>query len=125
MKKLVQRVVEINPVIESIPEKLQKFLDDKSKDGWEYSGQIGMFYVFKRWEEETQVVQNEGGYGGYNPGYQTYNPNQGYRPYPNFQQFNPQPTPQTYFNPNNFGVRVEPENNNKKICGSNPFDEED
>lgn len=57
MRKLVQKLVDIDPVILSNPEGLQRRLDEMSSKGWEYSGQIGLYYVFKRWEEETKVYE--------------------------------------------------------------------
>lgn len=124
MRKLVQKVVDINPSIESIPSRLQEFLDNMSRDGWEYCGQIGMSCVFKRWEEEPVVCQDRRNYGStpYTP-YNNSNYQGGYRPYtPNFQPYqnhNPQPYP---YNPSNFGTRVDPGEDNK-IYSTNPFED--
>ena len=105
----------------SSPERLQKYFDRKSSEGWEYCGQIGIFHLFKRWEEIPNVV--EGGssnvYGqGYNPYRpQTYQPSYQptYSPYNPNQGFNNNP-----YNPSRFGVRVDEDDN--KYNG-NPFDE--
>lgn len=121
MKKLVQKVFDINPSLMSSPERLQKYFDRKSSEGWEYCGQIGIFHLFKRWEEIPNVV--EGGssnvYGqGYNPYRpQTYQPSYQptYSPYNPNQGFNNNP-----YNPSRFGVRVDEDDN--KYNG-NPFDE--
>lgn len=98
MKKLVQKIFDINPMDMSDAHRLQEFIDKKSKENWEYCGQIGLFYVFKRWEEEPSVVnggsssfrqsppQYQGTYGQYNPGGmygREYNP--GYPQYPTYQ----------------------------------------
>lgn len=127
MKKLVQKVIDINPSIESIPSKLQEFLNHMSADGWEYCGQIGMSYVFKRWEEEPVVVQGGNNYGNGNNNYSPYNGNN-YRPYNPYYNPNPSfhpytsPQPSQAFNPSNFGTRVDPADDNR-IYNKNPFDE--
>lgn len=126
MKRLVQRVEDIGIGIQSFPDKLQKYLDEKSKDGWEYCGQLGMFYVFKRWEEEPRVVQG-GGNPIYGSSYNNNYSNPSYRPYPynpspSFQPYQPQPQQSYGYNPSNFGVRVDPADDNK-IYSQNPFED--
>lgn len=120
MRKLVQKVVEIDTSYSYDKDVLQKKLDELSKDGWELCGQIGIFHIVKRWEEETRVYQ--GGYcqpqdygsnrpytPPYNPGYMNNNGygygynnyrygygynngyNQGFNGFPNFNQNSNQP----------------------------------
>lgn len=130
MKKLVQKVVDINPSYTTSPEILQKYLDKKSSEGWEFCGQIGLFYVFKRWEEVANVVDNSNGnvwnggsYGGSTNNYGSYYSQ--FRPQV-YQPYNPNPQPQTYqqpqYNPGQFGVRVKPDEDDAVYPG-NPFDD--
>lgn len=128
MKKLVQKVVDIDPRFSTNPESLQAYLDKKSSEGWEFCGQIGLFYVFKRWEEVANVVDNSNGnvWNGNTMG-GAYTGNYGYNPYrPQvYQPYNPNPQPYSttpQYNPSNFGVRVKPDED--KIYPGNPFDED-
>lgn len=74
MRKLVQKVVELDTLYSSDKTLLQSKLDELSKDGWELCGQVGIFHVVKRYEEETKVYQ-----GGY------FQPNQPNNPFNNQQ----------------------------------------
>lgn len=110
MRRLVQKVVDINPAISADKRRLQEYFDKKSSDGWEMCGQIGIYYVFKRWEEVPNVVEGGNGYSSYNS-YQTFG-QPTYRPYqPQTPYFNPNGgtsygTSYNSYNPSSFGVRV-------------------
>lgn len=118
MRRLVQKVFDINPGATSNPDRLQRYLDKKSSEGWEYCGQIGLFYVFKRWEEIPNVVD-----GGNNYGQAPYFGGSQYRPPQSFQPYNPY-SPNNYtpqYKPQQWGVKVNESDDDK--YNSNPFDE--
>lgn len=116
MRKLVQKLVELEPYLSNNKELLQAKLDELSKDGWELCGQVGLFHIFKRWEEEVKVYQN--GYDSqpnYQPGYYGNNYNSGFNGYGygNYNNYRP-PFQQQYYNNynnNNYGYRPQPYNN--------------
>lgn len=104
MRRLVHQVVDINPSISSFRDKLQEFFDMKSKDGWEYCGQVGLFHVFKRWENAPEVIEGTP-YNGNGYGYQPYGGYGG--------QYRPTYQPQPYFNNapyQSWGTRVNESN---------------
>lgn len=130
MKRLVQRVFDINPSIMSDSVRLQSFFTKMSEDNWEYCGQVGIFYVFKRWEEEPNVVnggsssfrqqpqQSSPYFGQYNP--PSYQP-QSYQPpyqspYGGYGSYN-------RYNPQNFGVRVDESDKYDRYTDDNPFNQ--
>lgn len=106
MKRLVQKLVDLNPAITSNASKLQELLDSESSNGWEFSGQIGLFYVFKRWENVPDVVEGGNPNSPYNPyssGINRYGYGSGGGSYPyQSPSYYPHPT----YNPSSWGNRV-------------------
>lgn len=123
MKKLVQKVFDINPALMSDSVRLQNFLNKMSDDNWEYCGQLGIFYIFKRWEEEPDVVKGGSSsfrnqsndtpyFGGYSPNPPSYGfPNQQYQ----HQQYRPQYRESQVYDPTKFGTLVEGSDKNDNI----------
>lgn len=132
MRKLVQRLFDINPYVISDSSRVQEFLDKMSRDNWEYCGQIGLYYVFKRWEEEPNVISGGSGsfyqpqpnppsygngYGQSQYNHPTFQPQQ-YNPYSSNSNSNPAYNGGRY-NPSQFGVRV-----NEGCESENPFNKD-